>query len=139
MTIETRPHIDVNIPRFNQASVAVLTGVGFVFGWWPLVTVAWAGVTLNRVFGPRWGPFTQIYRRTVRPRFTAEPESEWAAPPRFSQLLAVIFLGAATLLFAIGATVAGWAITLVVTALATLAAAARICVGCIFYVRFVNR
>lgn len=138
MTTAIRPQIDVNVPRFNQAAVAALTGLGFIFAWWPLVAVAWLGVTLNRVVGPRWGPFTQLYVRTVRPRLASEPQTEWAAPPRFSQLLAVSFLGSATLLFMLGLSAAGWVVTLIVTALATLAAAARICVGCMLYVWLVG-
>ena len=133
MTAAPRPVVDVNIPRFNQAAVALLTAVGFVTGWWPAVAIAWIGVALNRLAGPRWGPFTQAYRRWIRPRLVDEPETEWAAPPRFSQLLAVLFLGTASVLFIAGWTVAGWVVTLMVTALATLAATARICVGCILY------
>ena len=133
MTVETRPTVDVNVPRFNQAMVAILTGAGFVTGWWGLVIVAWTGVALNRLVHPRFGPFTQIYIRAIRPRLLTTPETEWALPPRFSQLLAVVILGAAAILFATGQETAGWILTLMVTALATLAATARICVGCLFY------
>ncbi len=134
-----RPLVDVNVPRFNQAMVALLTGVGFVVGWWPAVLIAWAGVALNRFGGPDWGPFTLIYRRWIRPRLATEPDTEWAAPPRFSQSLAVIFLGGASALFIVGWTAAGWVVTLLVTALATLAATARLCVGCILYERVMSR
>jgi hypothetical protein len=133
MTVETRPTVDVNVPRFNQAMVAILTAVGFVTGWWGFVIAAWAGVALNRFAGPRFGPFTQIYVRAIRPRLLTSPDTEWSLPPRFSQLLAFLFLGTAGILFAVGLEAAGWFITLAVTALATLAATARICVGCLLY------
>ena len=139
MTTDTLPQIDVNIPRFNQGFVALLTGLGFVFQAWPVVAVVFTIVAANRLIGPRYGLFTQLYLRAVRPRIRGQIETEWAAPPRFSQLLAVIFLGSATALFASGATTAGWAVTLLVTVLATLAATARICVGCIVYEWAVKR
>ena len=132
------PQVDVNIPRFNQGWVALLTGVAFVVQWWPLVAVTAAIVAVTRFAGPGFGLFTQLYLRVVRSRLGGPVATEWAAPPRFSQLLAVIFLTAASVLLVTGLTVAGWVITLLVTALATLASAARICVGCIVYEQMVQ-
>lgn len=134
----TPPQIDVNLPRFNQGCVAVLTGLAFVLQWWPLVAITAAIVAITRFGGHRVGLFSQVYLRLVKPRLAGPIETEWAAPPRFSQTLAVIFLGGATVLLAAGLTAIGWAITLMVTVLATLSAAARICVGCIVYQRFVG-
>lgn len=133
MTTFDRPQIDVNVPRFNQGAVALLTGTAFVTGWWPLVAVAWVGIAANRLLGPGYGPFTQVYRRLVRPRIRKAAATEWAAPPRFSQLLAVVFLGLAVVLFIAGLPTPAWVVTVMVTVLATLAAAARICVGCLLY------
>jgi hypothetical protein len=133
VTIDSLPQIDVNIPRFNQALVAVLTGVAFVLQLWQIVAVVFTIVTVTRLAGPQYGMFTQIYVRIVRPRRRQPVETEWSAPPRFAQLLAVIFLGAAIVAFITGFDTAAWTITLVVTALATLAATARICVGCNIY------
>lgn len=129
----TLPRVDVNVPRFNQALVAILTGIAFVLQWWPLVAAVAAVLAVTRFSGPRSGIFTQAYLRLVKPRLDGPVETEWAAPPRFAQLLGVIFLGAATVLFVLGLDVAGWGLTLAVTALAALAATTRICVGCIIY------
>jgi hypothetical protein len=134
-----RPTVDVNVPRFNQGMVALLTAIAFVTQWWPLVAIVLAIIALNRFAGPRYGLFTQIYLRLIRPRLSGPVETEPAAPPRFSQTLAVIFLGAATVAFLADSMVPGWVITLMVTALATLASTARICVGCILYERFAER
>lgn len=134
-----RPQIDVNLPRFNQAAVAVLTAIAFVVQWWPLVAVTWATMATTRALGHRYGVWSQLYLRVVKPRLRTAPETEWAAPPRFAQTLGVLFLGVASVLLAVGVTAAGWTITLMVTALATLAAAARICVGCVLYTRVVAR
>ena len=131
--------VDVNVPRFNQAAVALLVGLAFLLQWWPLVVFTAAVLLLTRVGGPRLGLFTQVYLRLLRPRLTGSVETEPAAPARFSQTLGAIFLGLASLLFVIGWTTAGWAVSLVVFALATLAAVGRICVGCIFYEKVIAR
>lgn len=127
--------VDVNVPRFNQAMVALLVGVAFIIQWWPLVAVTAAVLALTRFGGPSWGLFTQVYVRLIRPRLDGPPVTEAAAPPRFAQLLGTIFLGLATVLFATGWNTAGWAIALTVFALALLAATTRICVGCLIYER----
>ena len=134
-----RPQIDAGIPRFNQGAVALLTATAFVIQWWPLVAVVLAVVAVTRLAGHRAGLFTLVYRRFVRPRVEAPVPWEWSAPPRFSQTLSVIFLAIAVALLAAGLTVAGWAVTLMVAALATLSAAARICVGCILYRQWAGR
>ena len=132
--------VDVNIPRFNQACVAVLTGVAFITQWWPIVAFVAAVLALTRFAGPRYGLFTQIYLRFVKPRLDGTAETERSGPPRFAQLLGVVFLGAATVAFLLGVPAVGWVLTLMVTALAALAATTRICVGCVIYERAtVNR
>ncbi len=131
--------VDVNVPRFNQAMVAVLTGLAFVAQWWPLVAAVAAVLAVTRLAGPRYGLFTQAYLRLVRPRLAGPVETEDAAPPRFAQTLGVLFLGAATGLFAAGLHAGGWTLTLLVFALAALAATTRVCVGCIFYTKAIAR
>ena len=127
--------VDVNVPRFNQACVAVLTGIAFVTQWWPLVAFVAVVLALTRFVGPHVGLFTQIYERMLRPRVDGAVETEQSGPPRFAQLLGVVFLGGATVAFVLGSPVLGWVLTLIVTALAALAAATRICVGCVIYDR----
>lgn len=127
--------VDVNVPRFNQACVAVLTGLAFILQWWPIVAFVAVVLALTRFAGPRYGLFTQIYLRFVKPRLDGPVETEPSGPPRFAQLLGVVFLGAATLAFLLGASLVGWVLTLMVTALAALAATTKICVGCVIYER----
>lgn len=127
--------VDVNVPRFNQTLVAGLLGVAFVLQWWPLVAGVAVVLAVTRFAGPQWGPFTQIYVRLVRPRLTGPLVTEPAGPPQFAQLLGVVFLGGASVAFALGYPVFGWSIALAVFVLAGLAATTRICVGCIIYER----
>ena len=136
---ESPGQIDAGIPRFNQGSVAALTAAAFVFQWWPMVAVVLAIITATRILGHSAGLFTWVYRLLIRPRLTTAVGWEPAAPPRFSQTLAVAFLSLAVVFFSLGLPVAGWATTLTVTALATLSAAAQICVGCLIYTRWIGQ
>lgn len=125
--------VDVNVPRFNQACVAVLSGIAFLTQWWPIVAFIAFVLALTRFAGPRFGLFTQLYVRLIRPRVGGTVATEPSEPPRFAQLLGAFLLGAATVLFVLGASVLGWVVTLIVMALAALSAATHVCVGCVIY------
>lgn len=125
--------VDVNVPRFNQACVAGVTAIAFVLGVWQLVPFVAVILGLTRFGGPQFGLFTQIWVRGIRPRLDGDIVTEPVAPPRFAQLIGFIFLATASVAFVFGFMTLGWVITLMVTALAALAAATRICVGCILY------
>ncbi len=132
--------VDVNVPRFNQAVVAVLCALVFIFASPGLLAIPLAVLVLSRLGGPAVAPFTQLYVRIIRPRFQPEGpvEFEDSRPPAFAQLLGILFLGVAGLAFIAGFTPVGMGLTLLVAALAALAATARICVGCLVYQRFVT-
>jgi len=127
--------VDVNVPRFNQALVTVLTALAFLLDAPWLVAITAAILAVSYVGGAGLAVFTQLYVRALRPRLDPDGPSELepAAPPRFAQLLGALFLTAASVAFSVGLTAAGWGLTLVVTALAALAATTRICVGCLLY------
>lgn len=137
----TESTVDVNVPRFNQAAVAILTALGFVLGEPWLVVATFAILAVSWTAGPTVAPLTQLYVRFIRPRLQPDGPTEFepAAPPRFAQLIGAVFLGVASFALVAGWDTIGWALTLVVTALATLAATTRICVGCILYERSVIR
>jgi len=133
--------VDVNVPRFNQALVTVFTGAAFLLDQPTIVAVTFGVLALSWLGGPSIAPFTRLYVGVIRPRLQPEgpTEFETAAPPRFAQMLGTVFLGAATVALYAGAQSIGWGLSLVVTALAGLAATARICVGCMIYERTVSR
>lgn len=137
----TESTVDVNVPRFNQAVVALLTAIGFVLAQPWLVVATFAILAVSWIAGPSVAPLTQLYIRVVRPRVQPDGPTEFepAAPPRFAQLIGTIILGVASFALVAGWETFGWASTLIVTALAALAAATRICVGCILYERAVPR
>lgn len=128
--------IDIDIPRFNQAVVAVTVAVAFVFQLPWLVAATAALLAVSRALGPK-APLTLLYVRVLRPRLRPRGPVgyEPAAPPRFAQLVGAVVLTGATVAFAAGADTVGWALSLLVVALAALAATTRICVGCILYAR----
>lgn len=133
--------VDVNVPRFNQALVTVFTGAAFLLDQPAIVAVTFGVLALSWLGGPSIAPFTRLYVGVIRPRLQpgGPTEFETAAPPRFAQMLGTVFLGAATVALYAGAQSIGWGLSLVVTALAGLAATARICVGCMIYERTVSR
>jgi hypothetical protein len=73
-----------------------------------------------------------LYFKVLQPRF-GEGRIEDSRPPRFANLLGAVFTTSATVLFLVGLTTAGWAVTLLVTTLASLASISGICVGCELY------
>lgn len=133
--------VDVNIPRLNQAAVAFLTAIAFVIESTFLVVTVFVVLAVSRIAGPRRALFTQIYVNWIRPTVASDRplEVEPAEPPRFAQLIGTIVLGAASVALVANWAIVGWALTLIVTALAGLAATTRICVGCMLYQKTVAR
>lgn len=130
--------IDPRGPRTNQAVLACALVLGFLTGqWW--VAPLFAGVLfLGAAFGPKWGPVLRFYQAVVRPRLSPPDELEDPRPPRFAASIGVVFLLASTSAFVLDAPIVGWALALVVAALAALAAITGLCVGCEMYVMFVR-
>lgn len=131
--------IDPRGPRFNQAVLTAGLLVGFVFDVRPVVPVLALVLLAGAAFGPRYGPFLRFYAEVVRPRLGPPAELEDPRPPRFAAAVGVAFLAAATLAFALGAPGVGWALALVVAALAGLAATTGLCVGCEVYLFLARR
>jgi hypothetical protein len=115
-------------PRFAQAITGVLSLEALVFGQPAALGVALALVLLS-LAGPRWSPVGWVFRRIAPPAQELEP----AAPVRFAQCLAAVFLAVALILIGAGAAVAGWVLAGLVAAVALLSAATGLCVGCEAY------
>jgi len=124
--------IDANAPRFNQAVIGSLALVSFLVDWWPLLAVLAAQLALGLLVGRRLCLPCLAYFELIQPR-VGEGPIEDARPPRFANIVGVAVLGAASLFHAAGLTVVGWALGLLVAALALLAAATGLCAGCEMY------
>lgn len=134
-------HVDAKIPRGKAAFHSILPALGFVIGApWPLagkIVIACTAVAmvLSVLGGPRWSLFGRLYNQVIRPAFKIAPgRPEAAAPHRFAETIGAGFLVIATICFLLGATAVGWALALVVAALAAVNWLAGICVGCQMYV-----
>ena len=124
--------IDANAPRFNQAVIGSLALVAFLTGWWPLLALLAAQLAIGLALGRRWCLACVAYFELVQPR-VGEGPIEDSRPPRFANKIGILFLGAASVALAFGLGLLGWALALLVAALALGAAATGICAGCEIY------
>jgi hypothetical protein len=124
--------IDARAPRFNQATIGVLSVVALLTGWWWLLTLLALQLVVGLRFGRRFCLACVAYFRFVQPRFGEGPVED-ARPPRFANLVGAVVLTAATLAYLAGFPVVGAVLGGVVATLALLAAATGLCVGCELY------
>jgi len=124
--------IDARAPRFNQAVIGTLALVAFLTGWWPLLGLLALQFALGLTLGRRWCLPCVAYFELVQPRL-GEGELEDARAPRFANTIGLVVLTAATLASAAGLHTLGWALALLVSALALLAAVTGFCTGCEIY------
>ncbi len=124
--------IDARAPRFNQATVGILSLVAVVTGWWFLLALLGGQLIVGLVFGRRWCLSCLAYFELVQPRFGEGPLED-SRPPRFANIVGAVFLTAATLSYAVGLPVAGAVLGSIVAALALLAAVTGFCTGCEAY------
>ena len=124
--------IDARGPRTNQAVIGVLSLLAFLLGldWLPAVLAAQLAIGLT--LGRRFCLPCLLYFEVIQPRF-GEGAIEDSRPPRFANMVGVAFLGAATIAFLAGVPGLVWTLTLIVAALALLAAATGLCMGCEAY------
>jgi uncharacterized protein DUF4395 len=130
--------VDVRGPRFGAwitslvLAVALLTGSGW------LVAAQAAVFAVGALAGLRYAPYGVLFRVLVAPRLGPVREREPEAPPRFAQLVGLLFavVGAAgyllgspvTWMRVVGATATGLALVA-----ALLNAATGFCLGCELY------
>lgn len=124
--------IDARAPRFNQATVGVLSAVAVVWGPWWLLAILGAQLAVGLTFGRRFCLPCVAYFEVVQ-RLFGEGRLEDARPPRFANIVGAVFLGAASLAFLLGLSWLGTALGALVSALALLAAATGFCAGCEAY------
>ena len=124
--------IDSRAPRFNQATVGILSVVAVLTGWWFLLALLGAQLIVGLVFGRRWCLPCLAYFELVQPRFGEGPLED-SRPPRFANVVGAVFLTAAALAYAVGLSTAGAVLGSIVSALALLAAVTGFCTGCEAY------
>jgi hypothetical protein len=124
--------IDARAPRFNQATIGVVSVVALLTGWWWLLGLLALQLTLGLRFGRRYCLPCVFYFEVVQPRLGEGPVED-ARPPRFANLVGAVFLSTATLAYLVGLPAVGAVLGGIVAALALLAATTGLCVGCELY------
>jgi hypothetical protein len=124
--------IDSRAPRFNQATIGVLSALAVAMGWWWLLGILAAQLFIGLTLGRRFCLPCLAYFGLVQPRFGEGPLED-ARPPRFANLVGAVFLAAATTAYATGFATAGAILGGLVAALALIAAATGFCTGCEAY------
>jgi Domain of unknown function (DUF4395) len=124
--------IDARAPRTNQAVIGVLSLIAFPLEleWLPAVLAAQLAIGLT--LGRRYCLPCLLYFEVIQPRFGEGPIED-SRPPRFANMVGAAFLGGAAIAFLAGVPALGWTLTLIVAALALLAAATGLCMGCEAY------
>jgi hypothetical protein len=129
--------IDARAPRTNQAIVGTLSLIAAITGWWPILGVLAGQLAIGLVFGRRYCVPCLLYFEVIQPRIGEGPIED-SRPPRFANIVGAVFLGAATGAYLVGLNALGFALGMIVAALALLAAVTGLCVGCEIY-RFAAR
>jgi hypothetical protein len=124
--------IDRRAPRANQLAIGVLALVAFVTGWWPILGLLALQLVIGLTLGRRWCLACVAYFELVQPRF-GEGSLEDSRSPRFANVMGAVVLTTATVAIAAGYSTLGWALGLLVAALALLAAVTGFCTGCEIY------
>lgn len=124
--------IDTRAPRFNQATVGVVSLVAVLTGWWPLLGLLALQLALGLRFGRQYCLACVAYFELVQPRFGEGPIED-SRPPRFANQVGFVVLTSATLAHALGFAAVGNGLGLLVAGLALLAATTGFCAGCEMY------
>jgi hypothetical protein len=126
--------VDRSALKVNQAAIITLLVIAFLLNQ-PWLVVLVAAVMILGTVNPRLALFQRLYADVLRPAGLLKPElrAEEAAPHRFAQGLGGAVLVAATAALFAGLSVLGWALALVVVALAAINLLFGFCAGCFVY------
>ena len=124
--------IDSRAPRFNQATIGVLSLIAVLTGWHWLVGLLALQLVVGLVVGRRYCLPCLAYFELVQPRFGEGPLED-SRPPRAANMVGAVVLAASALAYFAGSDLVGTALALLVSGLALLAAATGFCTGCEAY------
>jgi hypothetical protein len=127
--------LDITAIKFGQAMTATSLAIAFVLDQWPLAA-AIGSLNLFGSLAPRLNVMPRLYALATpilklrRRLIVDEPQ-----PHRFAQGFSGTVTLAGSALVAFGATVIGWSLALLVSALAILNITVGFCAGCFTYLQ----
>jgi hypothetical protein len=125
--------VDVRGPRFAAWVTAVVLAVALLLGSGVLVAAQAVVFAVGAFAGLRYAPYGVLFRLLVAPRLGPVREREPEAPPRFAQLVGLLFAVAGAAGYLLGAPVLGAVATGMALVAALLNAATGFCLGCELY------
>jgi hypothetical protein len=125
--------VDVRGPRFAASVTAVVLAVALVLGSGVLVAVQAVVFAVGAFAGLRYAPYGALFRAVVAPRLGPVREREPEAPPRFAQLVGLLFAVVGAAGYLLGAPALGAVATGLALVAALLNAVTGFCLGCELY------
>jgi hypothetical protein len=127
------PLIDVRGPRFAAWVTSAVLALALVLGSGRLVAAQAVVFAVGAFAGLRYAPYGVFFRVVVAPRLGPVREREPEAPPRFAQLVGLLFAVVGAAGYLLGAPVVGAVVTGLALVAALLNAATGFCLGCELY------
>ncbi|HEY0470621.1 MAG TPA: DUF4395 domain-containing protein [Kribbella sp.] len=128
-----QPKVDPRGLRFAAGVTTVVLALTLVLNNpWPLAVQA-VVFAISVVFGVQASPYGLLFKRLIRPRLGPPGELEDAAPPRFAQLVGLVFAVIGLVGYLAGVDVLGIVATGFALVAAFVNAAVGLCLGCEAY------
>jgi hypothetical protein len=127
------PQVDVRGPRFGAWLTTVVLAAALLAGAGWLVATQAVVFAVGAFAGLRYAPYGVLFRVLVAPRLGPVREREPEAPPRFAQLVGLLFAVVGAAGYLLGAPVLGAVATGLALVAALLNAATGFCLGCELY------
>jgi hypothetical protein len=128
-----QPKVDPRGLRFAAGVTTVVLALTLVLNNpWPLAVQA-VVFAISVVFGVQASPYGLLFKRLIRPRLGPPGELEGAAPPRFAQLVGLVFAVIGLVGYLAGVDVLGIVATGFALVAAFVNAAVGLCLGCEAY------
>ena len=125
--------VDVRGPRFTAWVTAAVLAIALITGNGWLVAGQAVVFAVGAIAGLRYAPYALLFRLLVAPRLGPVREREAEAPPRFAQLVGLLFAVVGAVGYLLGAPVVGAVATGLALVAALLNAATGFCLGCELY------
>ena len=132
MTASSRD-IDVRGPRFAAWVTSAVLALALLTASGALVALQAVVFAVGAFAGLRYAPYGLLFRFLVAPRLGPVREREPEGPPRFAQLVGLLFAGVGAAGYLTGAPLLGAVATGLALVAALLNAATGFCLGCELY------